>query len=144
MCRGTRPLGEEGGREGGREGKSGRERVGGEEWEGGREEGREGGREGGRGGRGGRMEGRQWEEGSIHAPMFAFRVEEGNENAHRTHLSPLVPCMDISTFPKQELHGGHTVVASSKVKRSGEPAAHVTTVHILRSAQTLERSKCTI
>ena len=104
---------------------------------------REGGREGGREGEREKVQFMKLSPYFVRCTILSEWREGGKENIHRTHPSPLVPRMHISAFPKQELHSCHTVVAGSKVKGGGEPATHVTTVHILRSTQTLERRKYT-
>lgn len=47
--------------------------------------------------------------------------------------------MDICSVLQEEFHNFHTIVASSEMEGSGEPTTHVPTVHVLGSAETLER-----
>ena len=56
-------------------------------------------------------------------------------------LLPLVLSMDICSVLQEEFHNLHTIVASSKVEGSREPTTHVPTVHVLGSAETLERKR---
>ena len=56
-------------------------------------------------------------------------------------LLPLVLSMDICSVLQEEFHNLHTIVASSEVEGSREPTTHVPTVHVLGSAETLERKR---
>lgn len=58
-------------------------------------------------------------------------------------VSPFVFGVDISAVVKKVLDHGHAIVASGKVERCGVTTLQVSTVHILRGAKLLYKTKQT-
>lgn len=71
----------------------------------------------------------------------ALTVNEVLERQEQQEVSPFVFGVDVGAVVQEILNHGHAIVAGGKVERRGVAALQVSTVHILRGAKLLYKTK---